>query len=67
MKLSELIEEANKALKERGDIPVTVNDHGCGCCGFGTVFSGAAAVETDVTVHDYGAESFDHQAVFHIE
>jgi hypothetical protein len=32
MKLTELIADAEKALKEHGDIPVVVPDSGCGCC-----------------------------------
>ncbi|MFM9464107.1 hypothetical protein ACKI1K_14805 [Streptomyces scabiei] len=32
MKLTELIANAEKALKEHGDIPVVVPDSGCGCC-----------------------------------
>ncbi|WP_406153607.1 hypothetical protein OH797_32055 [Streptomyces anulatus] len=32
MKLSELIADAEKTLKDVGDIPVVVPDSGCGCC-----------------------------------
>ncbi|MFE9455950.1 hypothetical protein [Streptomyces californicus] len=32
MKLSELIADAEKTLKDVGDIPVVVPDTGCGCC-----------------------------------
>lgn len=32
MKLSELIADAERTLKEFGDIPVVVPDTGCGCC-----------------------------------
>ncbi|WP_055523411.1 hypothetical protein [Streptomyces graminilatus] len=44
MQLTELIADAEKALKEHGDIPVVVPDTGCGCCR-GYVFDPA---ETEV-------------------
>jgi hypothetical protein len=51
MKLSELIEEATKALKEHGDIPVVAKETGCGCCsmGFGLAAEG---IISDVWVYD---------------
>ncbi|MFF8629648.1 hypothetical protein [Streptomyces werraensis] len=32
MKITELIEAAEKVLEEHGDLPVVVPDAGCGCC-----------------------------------
>ncbi|MEV5883127.1 hypothetical protein AB0L74_10485 [Streptomyces sp. NPDC052020] len=32
MKLNEFIANAERALKEHGDIPVIIPDPGCGCC-----------------------------------
>ncbi|MFF4557199.1 hypothetical protein [Streptomyces sp. NPDC001422] len=54
MKLSELIADAEKTLKEHGDIPVVVPDVGCGCCRDYTFDPAAAEVERDV--ESYGPE-----------
>jgi hypothetical protein len=51
MKLSELIEEATKALMEHGDIPVVVKESGCGCCSMGNGLA-AERVISDVWVYD---------------
>ncbi|WP_340376576.1 hypothetical protein U5640_16655 [Streptomyces sp. SS7] len=45
MKLSELIEDAEKVLKEHGDIPVVVRDPGCGCCAAGTYEEAATEID----------------------
>ncbi|MFD4608312.1 hypothetical protein ACFWOT_09370 [Streptomyces sp. NPDC058440] len=45
MKLSELIADAERTLKEFGDIPVVVPDPGCSCCSTGDFNDAESSVE----------------------
>jgi hypothetical protein len=45
MKLSELIADAERTLKEFGDILVVVPDPGCGCCSGGEFDEAGTRVE----------------------
>lgn len=45
MKLSELIADAERSLKEFGDIPVVVRDPGCGCCASGVFEEAGTHIE----------------------
>lgn len=65
MKLSELIEEATKALEEHGDIPVVAMDSGCGCCSRGAEFAGSR-VDSDVWVYDHSSENGNVPLVFRV-
>jgi hypothetical protein len=47
LKLSELIADAERTLKEFGDIPVVVPDSGCGCCRDSTFEGAETRVERD--------------------
>lgn len=49
MKLTELIEEATKALEEHGDIPVIGNESGCGCFAIEPA-PGSVEIVTDISV-----------------
>jgi hypothetical protein len=55
MKLSELIADAERTLKEFGDLPVVVRDPGCGCCASG-VFEDAGT-----RVEKYSVQIWQHQ------
>ncbi|MFJ8699427.1 hypothetical protein [Streptomyces ardesiacus] len=59
MKLSEFITNAEKALKEHGDIPVVIPDPGCGCCKSYTYDPAEGVVAFDVEAYseDYKAVS----------
>jgi hypothetical protein len=45
MKLSELIADAERTLKEFGDVPVVTPDPGCSCCSTGDFEEVATRVE----------------------
>jgi hypothetical protein len=47
MNLSELIADAERTLKEFGDIPVVVPDSGCGCCAGSEFEEAETRVEQD--------------------
>lgn len=47
MKLTELIADAEKVLKEHGDIPVVVRDPGCGCCASSVYEDAGTDVDTE--------------------
>ncbi|MFD8088942.1 hypothetical protein [Streptomyces malaysiensis] len=52
MKLTELIADAEKVLKEHGDIPVIAPDTGCGCCRTSIYDPAGAEVVTEVEAYD---------------
>ncbi|MEU8948747.1 hypothetical protein [Streptomyces sp. NPDC048489] len=64
MKLSELIENAEKALKEQGDIPVVVPDVGCGCCRDYRFQQPVTEVCTEVKAHDDSWNDIEYPAAF---
>jgi hypothetical protein len=51
LQLTELIADAEKALKEYGDIPVVIPDPGCGCCKSYTYDSAEPVIEKKVEAY----------------
>ncbi|MDX3206034.1 hypothetical protein [Streptomyces scabiei] len=51
MKLTELIADAEKHLKEYGDIPVVIPDSGCGCCKGYTYDPAEPVVEKEIEAY----------------
>ncbi|MYX26020.1 hypothetical protein GTY75_04940 [Streptomyces sp. SID8381] len=64
MKLSELIADADRTLKEEGDIPVVVPDPGCGCCKTYTFEPAESKVETDAEAYDDSWQPVKFPAVY---
>jgi hypothetical protein len=52
LKLSELIVDAERTLKEFGDIPVVIRDVGCGCCSSGHEFAGTHVEKEAISIWD---------------
>jgi hypothetical protein len=64
MKLSELIADAERTLKEFGDIPVVVPNSGCGCCADGNFEVAETRVERDSVRAWLGAQWVDVPTAF---
>ncbi|MFI0553390.1 hypothetical protein [Streptomyces scabiei] len=64
MKLSELIADAERTLKEDGDLPVVVRDPGCGCCAGGSYEEGGTSVEKGTSEIWTGGEYVKVSAVY---